>query len=82
MKVEGTGSLLGHSTGSSGQLLQACTYMDILYLRHRETILVILCMIVPIITAIACQWLNNLVFHGDIKCITANGEAMIHVSAE
>ena len=26
-----------------------------------------------IITTIAGEWLNSLIFHDDIKCITANG---------
>ena len=35
-------------------------------------VLVILCIGLPITTAIASKWLNSLI-HDDNKCITANG---------
>ena len=53
--------------------------MYILYLRCEDDILVILCMGIPITTTLAGEWLNTLIFHGDIKCITANGWMIIHV---
>ena len=48
------------------------TYDYIFYLRRQHAILVILCTGLPITTAIASKWLNNLI-HDDNKCITANG---------
>ena len=30
---------------------------------------------------IAGKWLNSTIFHNNIKCITANGQTMIYVSA-
>ena len=52
-------------------------YMYILYLRREDAILAILCMGLPINTTIAGEWLNSLIFHDDIKNITANGSAII-----
>ena len=34
-----------------------------------------------ITTTIAGEWLNSLIFHNDIKCITANGQTIIYVDA-
>ena len=49
---------------------------------YKDAILWILCMGVPIITTIADEWLNCLIFHGDTKCITANGQMIIYVGAD
>ena len=69
-KVEGAGSLpLGRLTGRDGQIFHT---LYILYLRREDAIL-FLCMGIPIATIIAGEWLNSLLFHDDIKCITANG---------
>ena len=57
-------------------------YVCTLYLRCKDTILVILCTNLPITTTIAGQWLNILIFHDDIKCITANGQMIIYVDAD
>ena len=35
----------------------------------------------PITTTLAGAWLNSLIFHDDIKCITANGQMVIYVGA-
>ena len=46
----------------------------ILYLRRKNAIYT--CNLVHesvISTTLAGEWLNNLIFHDDIKCITANG---------
>ena len=48
-------------------------YVYILYLMREDAVLAILCMSLAITTTIADQWLNSLIFHSDIKCITANG---------
>ena len=53
--------------------------MYILYLRHEDAILVFLYTGLPITTTIAGEWLHSLIFHYNIKCITANGEMMINV---
>ena len=44
-------------------------YIYILYLRHEDAILVILCSSLPIAMAYAGKWLNCLVFHDNIKCL-------------
>ena len=63
-KVEGADSLpLGQSTGTDGQLLQAYTYMYILYPRCEDILLAILCMGLPITVTISGQWLIN-----SLKC--------------
>ena len=51
----------------------------ILYLRSEDDIPVILCTGLSITTILAGEWLNSLIFHGDIKCITANGWMIIYV---
>ena len=48
------------------------TCMYILYLRCEDAILAILCMSLPITTALAGEWSNSLIFHDNIKRITAN----------
>ena len=49
------------------------TYVGMcLDLRHTDPILVILCTGLPITTILAGKWLNSLIWHGNIKCITAN----------
>ena len=53
--------------------------MYILYLSCEDAILVILCMGLSITTTIAGKWLNSLIFHDDVKCITVNGLIMIYV---
>ena len=58
-----------------------CTYMYILYLRHEDALPVILYMGLPIITTLAIEQLNILIFHQDIKCITANVQTIIYVEA-
>ena len=35
----------------------------------------------PITTTLAGEWLNRLIFHDDIKSITANGYMIIYVGA-
>ena len=37
-------------------------------------VLAILCMGLPITTTIAGEWLNSLIVHDNIKCITTNGK--------
>ena len=44
-------------------------------------VLAIVCTGLPITTTIAGQWLNGLIFHHSIKCITAIGQAIIYVKA-
>ena len=51
-------------------------YVYMLYLRHKDTILMILCTGIPITTTTE---LNSLIFYDDNKCITANGQNMIYV---
>ena len=51
------------------------TCMFISYLRREDAIFTILCAGLPITTTVAVEWLNNLIFHDNIKCITANVEA-------
>ena len=41
----------------------------------------ILYMLLPITTTIAGEQLISLILHGDIKCITANGQISIYVGA-
>ena len=41
----------------------------------------ILYMLLPITTTVAGEWLISLIFHDDIKCITANGWTSIYVGA-
>ena len=55
------------------------TYMYIMYQRHEDAIFVILCTGLSITTTISYQWLNSLIFHDNIKCITANGRTVIYV---
>ena len=50
------------------------------YIRRQDAILVILWTGLPITTATASKWLNNLI-HDDNKCITANGQMIIYVGA-
>ena len=47
-------------------------YVCILCLRCEDDMLVILCMGLPITTISADEWLNSLICHDDIKCITTN----------
>ena len=47
------------------------TCIHILYLRHEDAIFAILYMGLPISTTIVSEWLNYLIFHDDIKCISA-----------
>ena len=35
-----------------------------------------------IITTIAGKWLNNLIFHDNVKCIIANGHTIIYVGTD
>ena len=42
----------------------------------------ILCMGLPTTITVAGEWLNSSTFHGDIKCITANGQTIIYVGAD
>ena len=56
--------------------------MYILYLRCEDGILAILCMGPPITTTAAGEWLNSLIFHDNIKCITTNGWTIIYVGAD
>ena len=57
-----------------------CTY--IMYLRCEDAILAILCMGLPITTTIAGEWLSSLIFSGNNKCITVNGQTIINVGAD
>ena len=50
-----------------GNCFKHNTHMYILYLRHEDAILVILCMGLPITTTVAGECLNSLIFHEDIK---------------
>ena len=53
----------------------------ILYQRHEDTIFAILCTDLPITATLVGQWLNSLIiFNGDIKCITTNGQMIIYVT--
>ena len=71
-EVEKAGSLpLGCLTGSERNCLRYNTCMYILYLRHDDTMLAILCMSLPINTTLASEYLKKLIFQGDI-CITTN----------
>ena len=75
-KIEGTSSLpLGRLLGRDGQYFRHNMNIYILHLRHKDTILTILCIGLrkPITNTLAGEWLNNLIFHDDIKCITTNG---------
>ena len=54
-------------------------YVYKLYLRHKDTILMILCTGIPITTTVVDEYLNSLIFYDDNKCITANGQNMIYV---
>ena len=47
-------------------------YAYILYLRCADAILALLCTGLPINTTIASKLLNDLIFHDDNKCTTAN----------
>ena len=51
-------------------------------MRRVDAILAILCTNLAITITIAGHWLNHLIFHGDIKCITASGKMIIYVGAE
>ena len=56
--------------------------MYILYLRCDVAKLAILCMGLPITTTlVAGDWLNSLIFHGDMKCI-CNGQMIIKVGTD
>ena len=52
-----------------GDCFRYNTYVYVLYLRHEYTILAILCMGLPL----GGEWLNSIIFHGYIKCITVDG---------
>ena len=54
-------------------------YMYIMYLRHKDAILAILCMSLPITTTHAGKWLNSLKFHDDIQ---ANRQMIICVGID
>ena len=56
------------------------TYVYNLYLRHEDAIFVIQCTGLLITTSIIGHWLNSLIFHEYIKCITANGQTMIYMA--
>ena len=64
-----------------GDCFRHNTYVYILYLKHEDPILAIMFMNLPITTTLAGEWLNRLIFHGDIKCSTANGYMIIYVGA-
>ena len=57
-------------------------YVYMLYLRHKHTILMILCTGIPITTTIVDEQLNSLIFYDDNKCITANRQNMIYVGTD
>ena len=80
-KVEGTSSLpLGQFTGRNRKMLQAqYVWVCLVYETwgHYTCDSVHLC--IPITTTTAGHLLNSLIFHDDIKCITANGQMMIYV---
>ena len=82
--VEEAGSLPSAKlTGRDKRRFRHNTYMYILYLRSEDNILAILCMGLPITTTTAGQWLNNSMFHTDIKfIIKANGQTIIYVGAD
>ena len=44
--------------------------------------MILQCTGLPITTTIAGQWLNSLIFHDNIKCITANGLTIIYDGAD
>ena len=54
-------------------------YVYSFYLRCEDIVFAILSTRLPMTTTIAGKWLNNLTFHDDNKCITANGQMMINV---
>ena len=54
-------------------LIEEIWHVYISYPRCEDAILVILCMSLPTATTVAGEWLISLIFHDDIKCITANG---------
>ena len=56
-------------------------YVCILYLKHKDPILAILCTNLPIIIILVGERLNGLIFHSDIKCVTANEWSIIHEGA-
>ena len=37
---------------------------------------------IPIITTVAGEWLNILIFHDNNKCITANGQTILNVATD
>ena len=47
-------------------------YVYILYLRGKDATDVILCIGLPSTTTLVDQWLSSLIFHDNMKCITAN----------
>ena len=47
------------------------TYVRILYLRHANTMLAIMCTGLPITTTTAGERLNSLIFHDNITCIAS-----------
>ena len=65
---------LGQSISQDKQLLQAIllSYVYILYLRHKGTILTTLCMSLPISITTAGELLKTLTFYNHTKCITGN----------
>ena len=64
-----------------GNFFRHNTYVYILYLKHKDPILVILCTDLPIIIILVGEWLNSLTFHSDIKCVIANEWTIIHEGA-
>ena len=53
-------------------LIKEIQYVYISYPRCKDAVLVILCMSLPTTTTVAGEWLNSLIFHDDIKCITCS----------
>ena len=71
-KVEGGGGLsLSWLTGRDGQLLQTL-YVNVQYLISRMLYL----QSVHGSTTLASEWLNNLIFNDDIKCITTKNRQL------
>ena len=50
-----------------------CTCISCISDVRMPYVLVILCVCLPITTTVSGEWLNSLIFHDDIKCITAYG---------
>ena len=57
-------------------------YVYILYLRRKDTIHTCNSLHGSSYhySTVAGEWLNSLIFHNGIKCITANGKTIIYVS--